>query len=170
MRRRPLGDDAVGGRAQDNPVAAAQVPLNQRVRGGAQARRDLFVQEPDQPRRPAVHAATGQRTDVELAVGHRTDGAGTVVVLHRRIQRRETLPRQHAFAHQEVAPQRVAVTLQQRVVEIEDGQLQVAGCPLGMPISRSVSATAATACRISLAPMAPMQPTRKVSTWVSLPG
>ena len=31
-------------------------------------------------------------------------------------------------------------------------------------------ATAATASFISLGPIAPMQPTRKVSSWVSLPG
>ena len=48
--------------------------------------------------------------------------------------------------------------------------LHAAGVPSGMPISAKVSATAATACRISLAPMAPMQPTRKVSICVSLPG
>ena len=47
---------------------------------------------------------------------------------------------------------------------------RVPGAPEGMPISRSVSATALTACCISTRPMAPMQPTRKVSTCVSLPG
>ena len=50
------------------------------------------------------------------------------------------------------------------------GAFYSAGAPLGMPISRSVSATALTACCISLRPMAPMQPTRKVSSCVSLPG
>ena len=36
--------------------------------------------------------------------------------------------------------------------------------------SRSASPMAATACRISAASTWPMQPTRKVSTWVNLPG
>ena len=39
-----------------------------------------------------------------------------------------------------------------------------------IPISASVSRTALTACRISSGPIAPMQPTRNVSTCVSLPG
>ena len=45
-----------------------------------------------------------------------------------------------------------------------------AGLTCRMPISRSVSRTALTACRISSGPIAPMQPTRNVSTCVSLPG
>ncbi len=44
------------------------------------------------------------------------------------------------------------------------------GAPLAIPISPSAFATAATASFISPAPIAPMQPTRKVSSWVSLPG
>ena len=44
------------------------------------------------------------------------------------------------------------------------------GLTCRMPISRSVSRTALTACRISSGPTAPMQPTRNVSTCVSLPG
>ncbi len=45
-----------------------------------------------------------------------------------------------------------------------------AGDTWRMPISASVSRTALTACRISSGPIAPMHPTRKVSTCVSLPG
>ena len=41
---------------------------------------------------------------------------------------------------------------------------------VAMSRSRSASATAFTACCISLRPIAPMQPTRNVSTCVSLPG
>ena len=44
------------------------------------------------------------------------------------------------------------------------------GAPLAMPSSRIAPATAATACFISAGPIAPMQPTRNVSTCVSLPG
>ena len=44
------------------------------------------------------------------------------------------------------------------------------GVPLAIPRLRMASRTAATAPRISSGPMAPMQPTRKVSTSVSLPG
>ena len=39
-----------------------------------------------------------------------------------------------------------------------------------MPSSFIAPATAATACFISSGPIAPMQPTRNVSSWVSLPG
>ncbi len=42
--------------------------------------------------------------------------------------------------------------------------------PLAMPSSFIAPATAATASFISAGPIAPMQPTRKVSTSVSLPG
>ena len=44
---------------------------------------------------------------------------------------------------------------------------RVARCDAHVP---QRSATACTACSISLRPIAPMQPTRKVSTCVSLPG
>jgi len=46
----------------------------------------------------------------------------------------------------------------------------LAGDTCCTPISFSVSATAETTFRISFESIAPMQPTRKVSTWVSLPG
>ena len=45
-----------------------------------------------------------------------------------------------------------------------------AGAPLPMPSSFRAPATAATASFISLGPIAPMQPTRNVSSCVSLPG
>ena len=45
-----------------------------------------------------------------------------------------------------------------------------AGLTCRIPSSASVSRTALTACRISSGPIAPMQPTRNVSTCVSLPG
>ena len=41
---------------------------------------------------------------------------------------------------------------------------------MGFVFIRKASATACTACAISLGPIAPIQPTRKVSIWVSLPG
>ena len=44
------------------------------------------------------------------------------------------------------------------------------GAPLAMPSSFIAPATAATASSSRSGPIAPMQPTRKVSTWVSLPG
>ena len=44
------------------------------------------------------------------------------------------------------------------------------GLTCRIPISCNVSRTAFTACRISSGPTAPMQPTRNVSTFVSLPG
>ena len=48
--------------------------------------------------------------------------------------------------------------------------LTAAGAICLMPSSRNASRTAFTACRISSGPMAPMQPTRNVSTCVNLPG
>ena len=45
-----------------------------------------------------------------------------------------------------------------------------AGATCRISISRSTSPTAVTTLRISFESIAPMQPTRKVSTWVSLPG
>ena len=49
-------------------------------------------------------------------------------------------------------------------------RLRRAGVPRAMPSSFIAPATAATASCISAGPIAPMQPTRNVSTWVSLPG
>lgn len=62
-------------------------------------------------------------------------------------------------------------TTLRRAQDDEVGEAGVkAGAPLAMPISFIASATAATAPRISSGPMAPMQPTRNVSSCVSLPG
>jgi hypothetical protein len=51
-----------------------------------------------------------------------------------------------------------------------DGQRAARGAPLAMPSSCIAPDTAATASFISAGPIAPMQPTRNVSTSVSLPG
>ena len=67
---------------------------------------------------------------------------------------------------------------QRREQHEADGELAVgqchAACASGatclMPISTSVRATAETTLRISFGSIAPMQPTRNVSSWVSLPG
>lgn len=48
--------------------------------------------------------------------------------------------------------------------------LGIGGATVFSPRSFNVMATAETTLRISLASIAPMQPTRKVSTCVSLPG
>ena len=76
-----------------------------------------------------------------------------------------------AALDEEIEPLVVAVPRQQRVVEVEKREsLQAAAAIRRMPIAFIASAMAATAPCIPSGPKWPMQPTRKVSICVSLPG
>ena len=121
-RGRGLGDEAVGGRAQQQLVALAPVLVQQRARADVQLRQHAGLHEALAQRLPLRRAAAGQGADVEVAEVLHRHRAGAVVALHLRVARREARAVEHAFVDQEAAPELVAVAVQQRVVEVEDRQ------------------------------------------------
>ena len=103
--------------------ARAAAPMRGRI---------LRLHEAAAQRQPAGARAPGQRRRVEGAELGRRDRAGAIALDDVRLRASKSARSRTPVVHQELAPELVAVAVEQRAVEIEEGQL-VPPAPVAPP-------------------------------------
>ena len=120
--RSQLGDETVGGGGHDHAVAGRAVRLDLLASAAGQARPHRLLKKPFAPRLPLRSAERAQGADIELAKRLHIDRAGLVLAGHVLVAAGKRLARQQALLHQKLAPQLVAVPIEQGVIEVEQDQ------------------------------------------------
>src|SRR5574341_318803 len=116
-------DEAVGGGDHGAQVAGVAVARHQLARAWRDHRQDARAHEIGVPARELLRAVRGERTQREAEVLVDVERARLVLLVVLRILRLVLVARQHAAIDQELAPLVVAVAGEQRVVEVEQGQV-----------------------------------------------